>query len=92
MLEDITAAPVQHFAWPYGMRRYFSEALRAYCKAIGFKTIANAIPGCQRRAAADPMNIFRTDWRLGKPLAYNFTNLGIDGRVFAALFGRSVIG
>jgi len=91
-LEDITGGAVEHFAWPYGMRRYFSEALRDYCKEIGFRTIANAIPGCQQQACVDPMNIFRTDWRFGRPLSYNLTNLCIDGRIYAALFGRSVIG
>jgi peptidoglycan/xylan/chitin deacetylase (PgdA/CDA1 family) len=91
-LEDITGAAVEHFSWPYGMRRHFSEALRAYCREVGFKTIANAIPGCQQIAGADPMNIFRTAWRLGLPLSHNLTNLRIDGRVYAALLGRSVIG
>ena len=74
------------------MRRHFSEPLRNYCKEIGFKTIANAIPGCQHKTDVDPMNIFRTDWRFGRPLSYNLTNLSIDGRAYAALFGRSVIG
>jgi peptidoglycan/xylan/chitin deacetylase (PgdA/CDA1 family) len=92
VLEDITGAAVEHFAWPYGMRRHFSAALRAYCREIGFKTIANAIPGCQQVAGADPMNIFRTDWRLGQPLAHNLTNLRVDGRAYAALLGRSAIG
>ena len=74
------------------MRRHFSEPLRNYCKEIGFKTIANAIPGCQHKTDVDPMNIFRTDWRFGGPLTYNLTKLSIDGRAYAALFGRSVIG
>jgi peptidoglycan/xylan/chitin deacetylase (PgdA/CDA1 family) len=91
-LEDIIGAAVEHFSWPYGMRRHFSEALRGYCGEIGFKTIANAIPGCQLSVGADPLNIFRTDWRLGQPLSYNLTNLRIDGRAYAALLGRSVIG
>lgn len=91
-LEDIIGAAVDHFSWPYGMRRHFSEALRAYCKEIGFKTIANAIPGCQLSAGADPMNIFRTVWRLDLPLSHNLTNLRIDGRLYATLLGRSVIG
>lgn len=92
ILEDLTGAPVRHFAWPYGMRRYFSPALADYCRAIGFETIANAIPGCQKIATRDRYDLYRTDWRLDQPVAVNLANLAIDGRLYARLTGRSVIG
>lgn len=44
------------------MRRHFSDELRQYCIAVGFKTIASAMPGCQVIAARDPLDIYRTDW------------------------------
>ena len=92
ILETILGEPVRHFAWPYGMRRYFSENLRRYCHSIGFETIANAIPGCQRISRQDPLNIFRTDWHFGASVQHNIENLEIDGRFYAVLTGRSVIG
>jgi peptidoglycan/xylan/chitin deacetylase (PgdA/CDA1 family) len=92
IIEDITGAAVDNLSWPYGMRRHFSRGLREYCMELGFKTIANGISGCQHSAGTDPMNIFRTGWRLDSPLDHNLTNLRIDGRIYAALFGRSVIG
>ena len=91
-LEGILGVPVTDFSWPYGMRGHFSSELRSYCSGIGFKTLANAIPGCQSIAGRDPLNIFRTGWRFDVPLEHNLTNLRINGRLYAALTGRSVIG
>jgi len=90
-LEDIAGVPVSDFAWPYGMRHYFSEPLRQYCVGAGFKTIANAISGCQKIAGRDPLNIYRTEWKFGLSIAQNIANLRVDGRTYAALTGRSVI-
>lgn len=92
LLEDIAGVPVRDFAWPYGMRRYFSAPLRRYCAERGFTTIANAISGCQAIASDERLDIYRTDWDLDRPLRFNLANLGIDGRLYARITGRSVIG
>lgn len=90
-LERILGKRVQHFAYPYGMRRFFSDELRAYCKNIGFETIANAIPGLQHNQQA-ALNIQRTGWNFEKPLSYNVTNISIDGSLLEHLSGRSALG
>lgn len=81
----------QHFAYTFGMRRHFSEALRAYCRSIGFTTIANAIPAMQY-AHSRPDSLQRSVWFLDQPLAFNLENVCVDGRVFASLTGRSAVG
>lgn len=91
-LEDIIGESVRHFSWPYGMRRNFSNMLRAYCAEIGFETIAAATPGLLHTCEIDPLNIPRTRWRLNSPLEQNLLDLSIDGRLFAAATGRSAIG
>jgi peptidoglycan/xylan/chitin deacetylase (PgdA/CDA1 family) len=83
-------APV-HFAYPYGMRRHFSRSLRRYCRSIGFRTIANAIP-CMQYARSRPDNLYRSIWFLEQPLAFNLDNVCIDGRLFSSLTGRSAVG
>lgn len=90
-LGSILGRPPEHFAYPYGMRRYFSEALRAYCRSIGFATIANGIPGMQY-AQSRPDSLHRSVWFLDQPLSFNLDNVCIDGRLFAYLTGRSAIG
>jgi peptidoglycan/xylan/chitin deacetylase (PgdA/CDA1 family) len=80
-----------HFAYPYGMRRHFSRSLRRYCRSIGFKTIANAIP-CMQYARSRPDNLYRSIWFLEQPFAFNLDNVCIDGRVFSSLTGRSAVG
>lgn len=92
ILEAILGEEVSDFSWPYGMRRHFSDDLRDYCRSIGFRTITNAISGCQAIAGDDPLDIYRTDWRLDTPLQVNLANLRIDGRLYARITGRSVIG
>lgn len=92
ILESLLGSRITDFAWPYGMRRYFTPALRNYCVGIGFETITNAISGCQAIAADDPLNIYRTDWRLDRDLSHNLANLAIDARLYARLTGRSAIG
>ena len=92
LLEEIVGDEISDFSWPYGMRRHFSDELSAYCREIGFKTIANGLSGCQSIAGDDPWDIYRTGWRLDAPLAENLANLRIDGRLYARVTGRSVIG
>lgn len=91
-LEDLLARPIVDFAYPYGMRRFFSERLRAYCRSLGFETIASAIPGLQHAAPIDPFNIHRTRWNFTSTLEENVEDLRIDGRLFEALTGRSAVG
>jgi peptidoglycan/xylan/chitin deacetylase (PgdA/CDA1 family) len=83
--------PVDHFAYPFGMRRHFNPKLRSYCSSIGFATIANAIPGMQF-ARSRPDNLHRSVWDLGKPLEFNLDNVCIDGRVFSTITDRSAAG
>lgn len=90
-LEDILGCDVRHFAYPYGMRRHFSEELRAWCKSVGFATIAQAIPA-MLHAPPHPYNIQRSTWREDWPLADNIENLRIDGRYFERFTGRSAVG
>jgi peptidoglycan/xylan/chitin deacetylase (PgdA/CDA1 family) len=81
----------EHFAYPFGMRRHFSRSLRSYCRSIGFRTIANAIP-CMQYAPSRPDSLHRSVWLLEQPLAYNLENVCIDGRLFSSLTGRSAVG
>jgi peptidoglycan/xylan/chitin deacetylase (PgdA/CDA1 family) len=90
-LESLLGCPVNHFAYPFGMRRHFSQSLRSYCLSIGFATVANAIPGMQF-ASPQADNLYRSVWHLGQPLAFNLDNMRIDGRLFATLTGRSAVG
>lgn len=91
LLEDLLGQEVAHFSYPYGMRRHFNENLRAFCRSIGFRTIANAIPGMQfAHQTAD--QIQRSIWRLNAPIDVNLDNLRIDGRLFQHLTGRSAVG
>lgn len=90
-LEALAGRSVPHFSYPYGMRRHFSGALADYCRDAGFSTIAAAIPGLQF-AAFDPLNLQRTRWLLSETSARNLADLGVDGRRFEQLTGRSAIG
>ncbi len=89
-LENLLGRPVLDFAFPYGMRRHFSERLRRYCRELGFVTIASAIPGMQYRRQL-PTRLDRSPWALEKSLEYNLRNLRVDGRVFQRLTGRSAV-
>lgn len=90
-LEEILGERIQHFSYPFGMRRHFSEALRQYCAAAGYETVANAIPGMQH-AGQQPLSIHRSPWAVSRPDAYNLQNISIDGSLFEELTGRSAIG
>ena len=91
LLQDLTGQEVAHFSYPYGMRRHFNEDLRAFCRSIGFRTIANAIPGMQF-ATRSADRIQRSVWRLNAPIDVNLDNLRVDGRLFQGLTGRSAVG
>ncbi|MEM9998902.1 MAG: polysaccharide deacetylase family protein [Bacteroidota bacterium] len=89
-LQAILEGPVEHFSYPFGMRRHFTEDLRRYCKSK-FKTVANAIPAmlhAPQRADA----LQRAGWHLDRPHAQNLRALRIDGQRFEALTGRSAVG
>ena len=90
-LEALLGHPPEHFAYPFGMRRYFCRALRAYCRSIGFTTIANGIP-CMQYAPSRPDSLHRSIWFLDQPMAFNLDNVCIDGRLFSYLTGRSAVG
>ena len=92
VLEDILQREVADFSYPYGMRRYFSDALRRYCVDIGFRTIASAIPGLQHLPKIDFLNIHRSGWRLDETLSANLADLRVDGRWFESVSGRSPVG
>ena len=91
-LEEVVGLPVRHFAYPYGMRRYFSAELRTYCRSIGFSSIATAIPGLQHCHPIDPYSLHRTRWHLFRSVEENVADVRIDGRAFEALTGRSAVG
>ena len=90
IIEDLIGPAVTDFAYPFGMRRHFSEALRSYCLNQGFHTVSNAIPGLQH-AVQKRGSINRTPWNLDANLSYNLDNLCIDGRIFERLTGRSAV-
>jgi hypothetical protein len=89
-LERILQRPVMHFSYPFGMRRHFNRSPRAYCRSIGFITIANAIP-CMQYAPGRPDALHRSVWFLEQPLEFNLANVCVDGRLFEALTGRSAV-
>lgn len=90
-LEALLGHSVDHFSYPYGMRRFFSEALRDVCRELGFKTVTNAIPGVLHRPQT-LHGLNRTLWHLDEPLSWNVQNLRVDGQHFESLTGRSVLG
>lgn len=92
LLEDMLGTEVAHFAWPYGMRRCFSPDLHAYCRSLGFRSVAAAIPAMQHRGIEGGDLIHRSGWRLGDPVSRNLADLAVDGRCFERLTGRSAIG
>lgn len=91
ILEEIIGGSVCHFSYPFGMPRHFNDELREYCRQVGFRTVANATPGLQHAPQA-PLNINRHEWGLEHPLRFNLRNLGVDGRLFLRLTGRSPVG
>ena len=91
-LEDLTGAPVRHFSYPFGMRRFMPRPVMAYCLENGFETIAHGIPCMLHDHNIRPHEIHRSGWRLDRSIAHNIANLEIDGCLFERLTGRSPIG
>ncbi len=92
LLEDIIGAPVVHFSYPFGMRRYFSEDLRMYCKGAGYHSVAAGIPGRLHETPINPFNIHRTRWNFANSFARNAEDIAVDGRWFEDLTGLSAVG
>jgi peptidoglycan/xylan/chitin deacetylase (PgdA/CDA1 family) len=90
-LEEITGAPVRHLSFPFGMRRHFSDHLRAWCRENGFLTVSNAVPG-GLHAPTDPFNLHRTLWDFGRAHEMNERILRVDGRLFERWTGKSAVG
>lgn len=88
-LEAILGSPIRHFAYPFGMRRHFTDELRGYCTQLGL-TVANATLGLQH---ADQRldSIQRSRWDFARSITYNVENLCVDGRAFVRLTGRSPV-
>jgi glycosyltransferase involved in cell wall biosynthesis/peptidoglycan/xylan/chitin deacetylase (PgdA/CDA1 family) len=92
ILEDIIGREVRHFAWPYGMARHMTAEQRSFALDVGFHSVAAATPGMLYAGIADKSSIPRSGWRTQLPRDANLAALAIDGRIFTALTGRSVMG
>ena len=90
ILEAKLGVPIEHFSYPYGMRRFFSEELRAVCETLGLRTVARAAGGRQH-AVQQPVYLERSLWRCERSLRENLRNIRVDGRLFEALTGRSAV-
>ena len=90
-IEKILDHRIQHFSYPFGMRRHFNEKLRRYCREIGLTSIANAIPGLQHHGH-ELHSINRTVWQNFRSFEENIKNIRVDGRLFSMLTGRSAVG
>lgn len=89
-LEQIIGERVEHFAYPYGMRRHFTRELHATALECGFETIASGIPGHLHGSSSGILH--RTQWNFDASLEHNLKNLRIDGRLFERVTGRSAVG
>jgi peptidoglycan/xylan/chitin deacetylase (PgdA/CDA1 family) len=89
-LEAQTGVPVEHFAYPYGLRRYFDDRLTAYCQSIGLRTVARAIPATQH-VPQGPVELHRHAWRFERPFEENLRDVSVEGRYFESLTGRSAV-
>lgn len=90
-LEEVIGEPVEHFAYPYGMRRFLTENLMQSCREMGFKSVARAIPAMQHTQQG-PFELHRSGWDLSVSAEENLKLLSVDGRAFERLTGRSAIG
>ena len=91
ILEEMTGQTITSFSYPYGMRRHFSDELKAYCLQNGFTNVAAAIPGLLYKQA-DSQTIHRTRWHLHNSIEENLIDLSIDGQLFESLTGKSAVG
>ena len=71
VLEDHLGHQVDHFSYPYGMRRFIPQDVVCYCRDIGFETIAHGIPCLQHSPDPQPFMINRSGWKLNLPIAAN---------------------
>ena len=90
-LEDIIGSEIIHFSYPFGMRRFFNDSLRTYCREIGYQTVSNAIPGLLY-SKYDKYDINRTMWSVRNNLSYNLQNIKVKGSLFEKITGKSPIG
>ena len=70
ILEEILRHEVVHFGIPYGKRTSFHRKLREHCVALGFETIAYAIPVLQH-GPQRPLWINRSRWYFVAPRKIN---------------------
>lgn len=91
VLEALLDEPVEHFAYPFGLRRYFDDRLIDYCRRIGLRTVARAIPALQHMPQG-PVVLHRHGWRFERSFEENLADLRVDGRLFERLTGRSAVG
>lgn len=91
ILQDILGEPIRHFAYPYGLRRYFDDRLVDYCREIGIETIARAIPAMQH-AEEKPYELHRSGWRFDRDAYQNVRDLAVAGHWFERVTGRSAVG
>ena len=91
LLEELLEDPVHHFAYPFGMRRYFSNSLSEACKELDLRTVARAIPALLHTGQG-PAELNRSGWDYSKSLEENVALLAIDGSRFERLTGHSAVG
>jgi len=91
ILQEILGEPIRHFAYPYGLRRYFDDRLVEFCKDIGIETIARAIPAMQH-APEKPYELHRSGWRFERDAYQNVRDLAVAGHWFERITGRSAVG
>ncbi len=92
ILEDLLGEDISHFAYPFGMRRFFSEDLRRYCLENGFGSVAAAAPGLQYTVPFDPKFLHRTRWVFQATPKRNLDDIRVDGRWFEKTTGLSAVG
>ena len=91
ILQEILDEPIRHFAYPYGLRRYFDDRLIDFCKEIGIETVARAIPAMQH-APEQPYELHRSGWRFDRDAYQNVRDLAVAGHWFERITGRSAVG
>lgn len=90
-LESLLGERVEHFAYPFGLRRYFDDRLIDYCTSIGLRTVARAIPALLHTPQG-PVELHRHPWRFDRSFQENLSDLAVDGRLFERWTGRSAVG
>lgn len=91
VLEEITGAKVEHFAYPFGVHRHFSPALGGMVRDMGFRSTAAATPGLLYQRP-DPFWLQRTYWLLDRPVAWNAENMRVNGALWVNVTKLSPIG